>query len=277
VNAAAPIVILGLSVSLVDFRLVLPHFSGGSPYDARLTGVGGSPGGVVTTAFSHPLAIVDRLFAWPHLLDLGLLLVPVLALCLQSALILAAVPQLAFVLLSARFSDGAPWSQNVLPIAPFIFAGAAFALANPRMRKWRAGHVLAASIGCAAFFGPLGPYALPSVYLRHVQAERRAVSLVPPSAAVSVTNHLGAHLAARRYLYVFPVTGTATWIVLDRSDAALPNVKQLKSRHGLELGVMDLPWQPTLMKQEIRKIEGDPRWRPVFSDDGVMVFKRRST
>jgi uncharacterized membrane protein len=273
---AAAIAAVGIAVTFADLHLILPHFSDGSPYQARFSGVGGSVGGAFATAVSHPLRIADRVFSPVHLLGLALLLVPVLAMCFRSVIFLAAAPQLAFVLLSARVTGLAPTSQNILPIVPFIFAGTVYAL-RPRSepRKWEAGHVLVASLACTAFFGPLNPLLLPRASSDRAAAERRAVALVPAGAPVSATNYLGAHLAARSYLGVFPVVGKAKWLVLDRRDAYLPDLKWLRSRHGNAVGVTDLVWQPKLMTAEIRKLEASPRWRRVYSRDGVMVFTRR--
>ena len=174
----------------------------------------------------------------------------------------AAAPQLAFVLLSARVGDIAPGSQNVLAIIPFVFAGAVYALSRNPTSRWRPEHVLVASLGCCLFMGPLNPVLFPSVSLRHVAAERRAVALVPRTAAVSVTNHLGSHLAARRFLYVFPVIGRATWIVVDKQDQDLPDMRWLRTRHGTEVGVVDLPMQPGLMRRELRKLSPRARTLP---------------
>jgi uncharacterized membrane protein len=274
---AAVIAVLGLGVTAFDLRVVLPHFSGGGVYASRLAGVGGSVSGVLTMSVAHPLTIGHRVVGAGHLFGLALLFAPVLFLCFRSVVMVAAAPQLAFVLLSARIADVAPWSQNLLPIVPFVFAGTVYVL-RPRSKtpKWRAGHVLVASLGCAAFFGPLSPWLFPSASLRHVAAERQAVGLVPRSAVVSTTNHLGAHLASRRFLYVFPVLGKATWVVLDEQEPQLPNMEFLRRRHGSAVWTRDLVSQPELMTSEIRRLEADPRWTRVFSSDGVMVFTRRS-
>jgi uncharacterized membrane protein len=272
---ASAIAACGLAVTVVDLQLVLPHFSSGSPYMARFTGVGGSPEGVMAMLLHHPLRVLSRIFEPVHLFGLALLFVPVLGLCFRSSVMLAAAPQLAFVLLSARILDAAPQSQNILPIVPFIFAGAVYAL-HPRSKepKWKPGHVLVASLGCAVFFGPLNPALLPSLSLRHVAAERRAAALVPTGVPVSTTNHIGAHLAARRYVGVFPVVGRATWIVVDRKDDYLPDLKWLRSHHGASVGVTDLVSQPKLMNAEVRKLETSLRWKRVYFSDGVMVFTR---
>ena len=275
--SAVVIAALGTAVTVVDLQVVLPHFSEGSPYQSRFTGVGGSLPGVLKTSIVHPVKIVDRTVGTIRLTGLALVFAPVLGLCFRSSVMLAASPQLAFILLSARAMDAAPSSQNILPIVPFVFAGAVYALrkrsAAPR---WTAGHILVASVGCAAFFSPLNPNLLPftSVSTRHVGAQRQAVALVPASAAVSATNHLGAHLAARRYLYVFPVIGKATWVVIDRSDPFLPDLATLH-RRGNTVGINDLASQPELMKAEIRALEAGSRWNRVYSNDGVMVFRRR--
>jgi uncharacterized membrane protein len=272
---AAVVALCGIAVTFVDLHVVLPHFSDGSPYHSRLAGVGGSPGGVLTTTVLHPLAIVRRVVAPGHLFGLAILSIPVLGLCFRSAVTLAALPQLAFVLLSARVADVAPDSQNLLPVVPFVFAGTVYALSSRSgTARWRAGHVLAASLACGVIFGPF--LVLPHVSSRHVSAERQAVALVPASAAVSTTNYLGAHLAARSHLYVFPVIGKATWVVVDRSDDYLPDLKWLR-RDGMEVGPRDLLWQPKLMKAEIRKLEASPRWMRVYSSDGVMVFRRAAS
>lgn len=273
---AVAIAILGAAVTVVDLHVILPHFSGGSPYGSRLTGVGGSLGGLVKLSVVHPLKIVDRMVGTVHLIGLGLVFVPVLAFCFRSSVMLAAAPQLALVLLSARVSDIAPSSQNMLPIIPFVFAGAVYGLSRQSdPPKWKGGHVLVASVACSAFFGPLNPGLLPltSVAMRHVDAQRQAVTVVPTSAAVSATNHLGAHLAARRYLYVFPIIGKATWIVLDRHDPELPDISTL-GRQGNAVGIRDLLWKPKLMNSEIRKLEASRGWKRVYSRDGVMVFTR---
>ena len=274
---AVAIAVLGTAVTVIDLHVVLPHFSEGSPYESRFTGLGGSVGGVLKTSVVHPVRIVDRTVGTVRLIGLALIFVPVLGLCFRSSVMLAAAPQLAFISLSARATDVAPSSQNILPIVPFVFAGAVYALrTRSAAPRWKADHVLVASVGCAAFFSPLNPNLLPftSLSTRHVAAQRRAVALVPASAAVSATNHLGAHLAARHYLYVFPVIGKATWVVIDRSDPVLPNPATLH-RRGNAVGVNDLVSQPKLMRAEIRALEASSRWNRVYSNDGVMVFRRR--
>src|SRR5262249_35030173 len=148
-----------------------------------------------------------------------ILLLPVLGLALLSPLLLAALPQAILLTLSGNKYDWAYDTQNVLLIVPFIYAGTALALAK-RKRWIRPEHVFTLSLILGLIFGPSlvpnGPSA------PQLNAERHAVSMIPGDASVAATNSLGSHLAARRYLYVFPDVAKADWVVVDTSDAYLP-------------------------------------------------------
>jgi LmbE family N-acetylglucosaminyl deacetylase len=109
----------------------------------------------------------------------------------------------------------------------------------------------------------------------HVAAARHAVALVPASAAVSTTNHLGAHLATRRHLYVFPVIRSATWVVADAKDPYMPDLRWLRTRRGIGVGTRDLYFQPNVMRRILRKLNESPVWTRVFTQDGISVFSRR--
>jgi uncharacterized membrane protein len=270
----------GFLVSAVDFGLVIRHFSGGSPYSGRFEGAGGSLTDILRNVLTDPARVTSAI----RLSDLlGLLLVlPVLAFCFGSSLTLVAAPQVALLLLSDRVADWFVAGQNVLPIIPFVYAGTVFALARaqraaaPRRARIAAGHVLAASIAVALTIGPAAPFDKHLPSSSRVSAEREAVRLVPANARVSVTNHLGSQLAARRYLYVFPVVQDANWVVVDEGDNFLPPRGTSARKRGLVVGVHDLYWQPGLMKSSIRRLQRSPDWHQVYDQHGVYVFARRS-
>ncbi|MFL5963908.1 MAG: DUF2079 domain-containing protein [Gaiellaceae bacterium] len=273
------IAFMGLLVSALDFDVVLKHFSGGSPYAGRFTAVGASSAGLLDNLFSHPLTILGAV--QPTDLVGLILVVPVLGLCLRSPLLFAAFPQVAILVLSDRVADWNFATQNVLPIIPFVYAGTVLALSSSTRRSRGRGpriparHVLAASIVIAiSFWLSLGRPDLPS--WSRVTAERHAVSLVPADAKVSTTNHLGSHLAARRYLYVFPVLRNADWVVIDSGDNNLPDVGHLQHRSGIGVGVHDLYWQPRLMQRELKKLERSPQWKLVYRRSNVYVFARKA-
>jgi uncharacterized membrane protein len=270
---------VGLLVSALDFGVILRHFSGGSPYSGRYAAVGGSVTGILQNLFTHPAVFVHGVQAWDLL---GLLLVlPVLGICFGSGLTLVAAPQVAMLLLSDRTGDWYFAAQNVLTIIPFVYAGTVLALARfARVSEGRrprvvAGHVLAASIAMAVTLGPFNPVGKHLPSSSRLAAERHAVSLVPADARVSVTNHLGSHLAARRYLYVFPVVKAADWVVVDSADDNLPDMGYLQHRTGITVGTRDLYRQPQLMRRELKALERSPHWKLAYQSDNVYVFTRK--
>ncbi len=266
----------GFAVSAIDFEVVLRHFSGGSPYEARF---GGTPSGIVRDLFTHPLRVASQINA--HDLLGVLLAVPVLGFCFGSSIMLAAIPQLALLLLSRRSNDWSWFGANVLPLIPFIYAATVFTLARRAetgARKNRAlvsSPVLASSLVVFITVGPVGvPRAGALFPIRAASAKQQAVNLIPASARVSATNHLAVPLAARRFLFVFPVLRDANWVILDVYDRSLPNMSYIHRRTGVDFDVNDLSWQPRLMRRELRILEHGPRWHLVYQRQSIYVFKR---
>jgi uncharacterized membrane protein len=275
IREGATIAAFGALVSAVDFGIVLHHYSHGSPYYGRYQGVGGSFTGIVEKLFTHPLGFAGHLVGWADLLGIAFLVAPVLGLCFGSSIVLAAIPQVALLMLSDRTSDIDFSGQTVLPLIPFIYVGAVLALERHRSSgKWKAAHVLVSSIAIAAFLGPLNPliHGLPD--RAKVAAEQRAVELVPADAAVAATNRLGAHLAERRRLNVFPVLHGADWVLVDATDTFLPDMGWLRGRTGITVGNRDLYDQPKLMQRVVRRLNASPAWARIFTSHGISVFKR---
>ena len=74
---------------------------------------------------------------------------------------------------------------------------------------------------------------------------------------VSATNRLGAHLSARERIFSFPVLREADWVVVD--ERRLTFLDSLK---------------PGRARPPSAALRRDPRWRLVFAEDGVLVFRR---
>jgi uncharacterized membrane protein len=274
----------GFAASAVDVLVVLRHFSGGSPYSARL---GGSPGGILRELFTHPLTLAHQINA--HDL-LGLLpAVPVLGLCFGSTILLAASPQIVLLLLSRRSADWSWFSGNMLLLLPFIYSATVYTLARLRRRsadkepRFVAGQVLMASLAIALVLGPLGFLGGRVVVLGAIDTyrspafdvERRAVGLVPAGARVSATNHIALPLSARRYIYVFPVVSKADWVVVDSRDDWLPDIRYIEHHSGINFSVNDLYQQPALMRRELNRLEHSPHWQVMLERDHIYVFRRR--
>jgi hypothetical protein len=93
----------------------------------------------------------------------------------------------------------------------------------------------------------------------HDRIADRAVNLIPDGDVVSATNSLGAHLSARKRFLSFPYFEDARWIAADETQP----------------GYADR-WDPLATAKGIARVRRNPHWRLVFSEDGVLVFKRIS-
>lgn len=281
VSRGLAIAAAGALVTILDFAVVLPHFAAGSPYNGRYAAVGGSFSGIAENLVRHPLTLARAVHIW-DLSALIYLLIPVFGICLRSSLTWCALPQVALLVL-ANGSDWDPMAQNALPLIPFIYMGTVLALApkgSARRLRFNAGHVLFATTLVALLIvgsgisGPLRPFDKHVPSSTYLAAERHAVALVPANAAVSATNHLGAHLAERRHLYVFPVISKANWVVVESRDNWLPHLDWLRTRKGIAVGAHDLYRQPGLMRGTLRTLELSARWTTVFQSEGISVFRR---
>ena len=92
----------------------------------------------------------------------------------------------------------------------------------------------------------------------HDRVAARALRLVPPRAAVSATNTLGAHLSARKRIFSFPVLEEARWIAVDERRPSYRDEAVAPGRFALALS----------------RVRADPRWKVVFDEDGVLVLRR---
>jgi uncharacterized membrane protein len=271
-GAGLAIAAVGVGWTIVAIRVVIPHYRGGasSPFYAHYEAIGGSPEGILRTALTDPTTIVSALTSVDDLAYVFSLAAPLAAAFFLAPLILvAALPQLAANMLSARDYFVDPRAHYLAAIVPFLFAATVFGLkrvpSNSRTRV--AALLLGLSVACTVLLGPWpGAPAKPDRYEEqrpdlHLAALREAVSLVPDGAAVSATNLAGSRLSARRYFYSVPVVGRAEWVVVDESDSSLPDIG-----HGVR--------SPARLQRFVEEIEADSSWRTVLDRSGVLVFRR---
>jgi hypothetical protein len=158
-------------------------------------------------------------------------------------------------------------------VIPFLIAATVLGisrLTRPR-QVLGATVVLVGSIVMTLWIGPLPGALAPAdiwyqepVPPQHVAALREGIALVPDDVPVSATNKAGSHLSARRYIYSVPVVGRAEWMLLDSRDPWLiADPGQLAPRD-----------RPDVLRAFVQRIERDPAWEPIFSKDGVLVFRR---
>jgi len=272
-KAGAVIAVTAVTWVAIALAVVVPAFSGGaSVFYSAYSQVGSSPEGVVRTAVTDPLRILAEATQGGDLLYLFLLAVPVGGLfVLAPGLAAVALPQLAANLLADVRWTTDPHSHYIAAVVPFLFASICLGLSRVSEKGRFRGALLVLTLCVAATLmagpwpgapgnpvwhtsgGPVSP--------AHVRALREAVSLVPDGAAVSSTGRVGAQLASRRYLYSVPVIRRATWIVLDSTDAWMP---QAVAGHS----------DPKRLGAFRSAVEHNPAWRRVFAKDGVLVFRK---
>jgi uncharacterized membrane protein len=267
----ATVAVLGVAWSAIAIAVVIPHFhtAGESDFYGRYSEVGGSAAGIVKTAFTDPVRILDAAFSTRDLRYLLELVAPLAALCLLAPLaLIAAVPELAINLLSATQTQTSVHFHYTAGLIPPLVIAAV--LGAKRLRR-RAVPVAIAVVVAAV----LGNYRLgPITGWRHVpggahfqataarvtdhdRIAERALALIPKTAVVSATNTLGAHLSARRRVLSFPFVQDATWIAADETQP----------------GYADR-YAPLPTAIQLATLRRNPDWRLVFEQDGVLVFNR---
>lgn len=251
--------------------VVIPHYNAGAGSDfyARYGEVGGSAGGIVKTASTHPLRIVEAAFTdrdLHYLLDLA---APLAALSLLSPLVLvAALPELAINLLSSAPTQTSIHFHYTAGLIPtFVIAAV---LGAKRLSRWA--FAVATLVVLAALIGNyrLGPIpgwrhvpggqqfqATAQRVTAHDRIAERALKLIPTDATVSATNTLGAHLSARRRFLSFPFVEDATWIAADETQP----------------GYADR-YAPIPTATLLAALRRNPDWQLVFEEDGILVFRR---
>jgi uncharacterized membrane protein len=256
---------LGLTATLVDFLVIIPHFSpsGSNPFEHRYAAVGGTPGGIVHTLLTHPGTLIATATGSGKPQFLLLMLLPVGALCLlEPLLLLGAVPDIAIDLLSSKPQQTMIGYQYTAGIVPFVIAAAVLGAARLKTRVAPArvaAYMVVFTAVLAAGHTPLTtayqqlPAARGSNPLR--EAKAHALSLVPAGVPVSATNRLGGYLSNRRYISIFPSLGKAEWAVVDRNDPDYGIAGN--STAGLQ------------------RLQASPDWSVVYASHGLTVFRKR--
>jgi uncharacterized membrane protein len=262
-SVGAAILAAGLALTLVNFLVVIPHFSptGANPFAGRYAAVGGSLGGMAHTLVTHPTAFVTEAATWHKLKYLGFVAGPLLAFwLLEPLLVVGALPDLVVNLLSGKPEQTSIVFQYSAGIGAFLVAAAVLGAA--RIRRWAvfaAAAVVVAAAVLAYIQTPLRRSAR-DIAEAHASnpvhaAKAHALSLVPAGVPVSATNKLAGYLSERRIVYVFPHIGSARWLVLENDD-------QTYGPREADLAAL-------------AKVEASPRWRTVYSAQGVVVLRKR--
>jgi len=273
----AAIAALGLVVTAISVQVVMPHFNAGasSRFYERYGALGGSPGEVVATAFTHPGRLFSAAFDHEGLHYLIDLLLPLALLFAAAPLALvAAVPELSLNLLSATHTQGSIHHHYTAGLIPPLIVASVLGAGRLAGGRRERGVMLSAAAVAVAVVANYALGAIPlwrelpggesyQAYATHISTHDRvvdrALDRISGNAVVSATNSLGSHLSARRRFLSFPHVEDAEWIAADETQP----------------GYADR-WDPLATAQGLARLRRNPQWRLVFSEDGVLVFKRAS-
>jgi uncharacterized membrane protein len=269
-SAGGAIVALGVAWAAVATSVIIPHFNHGQSSDfyTRYSEVGGSPGGIVKTAFLHPGRLVQAAFTNRDLHYVLQLTWPLAFVCLLAPLVLvAALPELAINLLSAvPTQTSIHFHYTAGLIAPLI---AAAVFGAQRLRRPLLVATAAVAVALVGNYR-LGPFpawqhvpggqtfqATAGHVTTHDRIAARALRLIPTNAVVAATNSLGAHLSARTRFLSFPFLEDAAWVAADETQPGYGD-----------------RFAPMLTALDLVSLRTSPEWKLVFEDDGVLVFRR---
>jgi uncharacterized membrane protein len=273
----AAVATIGVAAAGFAIGVVVPHFNEGaqSAFYGRYEEVGGSAGGIAKTAVTEPQTLVGVAFDERGLRYLVDLLLPLLGFPLAAPLaLIPAVPELAINLLSATRTQTSIHFHYTAAEVAILFAAAVLG-AKWIVRRTRIRPVtLATAVAGAAL---VSNYVLGTIPLwrhfpggetlqarghevsEHDRIARRALRLIPAHEVVTASNSLGAHLSARRRVLSFPYVFDARWIAVDETKP----------------GYADRV-APLAHARRVAQLRRNPSWRLVFSEDGVLVFRRRN-
>jgi uncharacterized membrane protein len=269
--AGAAIAAAGTAWAAIAIAIVIPHYNAGAESDfyGRYSEVGGSAGGILKTALTHPGRIAHAAFSSRDLHYLWQLVAPLAGLCLLSPIVLiAALPELAINLLSATTTQTSiHFHYTAGLIAPLVIAAVFGAARFPRYSVPLGMVVVTTGLLANVHLGPIPGWrhvpggqqfqATAARVTDHDRVAERALGRIPNNAVVSATNTLGAHLSARRRVLSFPFLEDATWIAADETQPGYAD------RYAPLPTAVQLLW-----------LRRNPDWRLVFEEDGILVFRR---
>jgi uncharacterized membrane protein len=271
--AGSVIAALGGLWAAIAIGVVIPHYNAGAESDfyGRYSEVGGSAGGILKTAVTHPLRILDAAFSSRDVHYLLQLVTPLAGLCLLAPLVLvAAFPELALNLLSSTTTQTSIHFHYTAGLIPPLVIASIFGAKRIGRRAVPVAMlvVLAALVGNYRL-GPIPGWrhvpggqqfqATAQHVSEHDRIAERALKLIPTRAVVSATNTLGGHLSARPRVLSFPFLEDATWVAADETQP----------------GYADR-YAPLPTATQLAALRRNAEWRLVFEQDGILIFRRRA-
>jgi len=257
--------LIGLSWSVINFFVIIPHYSGDvSPYLAFFLSDGLEPSGQAFATdlmgFSNLIRVASRFLLYN--LNLGL---PLLFLYwLQWPSVIASLPLLVVNSLSHKTVMILPsQSHYSLTILPWLLVGTVDGLlvVHRWLSKRYAGlgyAVLPLVISVLASHITAGYTPLNSSFVWPRRTEQNAtayevLAAIPENAPASLDMHLAAHAAQREILRIFPDLRDVEWVALNAWYGGYP--------YGMQPSV----WH---------SLFSNPLWETVRAEDGLILLHR---
>lgn len=219
-----------LSVFLIAYAIPhahqAPHF-----VLNNYTDYGEGTNGVITGILTHPIQVLQSLADTERLGFLWQIFSPLSIFTLFAPFFLIFMgPELLGYLISENINMHQLYYQYTATLTPFVFISAiyGFRFIEQKIPAKMYKQVLLFALFLVGFFysyrySPF-PYSRePQVdmfasFSPEKQAMRAYLSLIPQTASVSATNNLGAHLANREHIYIYPLGyDIADYVVLDKA------------------------------------------------------------
>ncbi len=271
----AAIAAIGVGLTAISIGVVMPHFNQGasSQFYERYGALGESPRDILGTMLTHPGRVLETAFHRAGAHYLMHLLIPLAFLFVGAPVVLiAAIPELGLNLLSSNHHQSSihhHYTAGLIP--PLVAASILGAERLTRGRERARGRVAVGAVAVMLIAnywlgaiplwrdlpGGQGFQAYASHVSTHDRVADNALELIPEDAVVSATNSLGAKLSARRRFLSFPYVQDAQWIAADETQP----------------GYADR-WDPLATATGLARVRRNPNWSLVFSEDGVLVFRR---
>jgi uncharacterized membrane protein len=259
------IAVLGTAWTLVAIAVVIPAAGDdGSDFYGRYDEVGGSPLGILETALSDPVRLIEVAFDERGLEYLAELVLPLAALPLLSpGLLVVALPELAVNLLSSTVTQTSihfHYTAGAVPglVAASVLGASRLARTRPSLRVPLGAVAVAGALVATLLLGPIPDRLDKYERGEHDRVAADALEVIPHEDPVSATNTLGAHLSERRRVFSYPLLGNARWIAVDEQRPSLGD--RLNPPGG---------------RARIAALRRNAAWQVVFDRDGILVLRRR--
>ena len=271
------LICLGIGWLLLMTAYVMPALGGGAyRHTVQFSDVGGSASNVLQTAVTDPVKVVQVLLSTAKLQALVRVFAPlaILPLLAVSEIVLW-LPAVLFLLMSSAAIAGSLSGWYVAPLLPILWMSIALAVGRLAARQARlamAALILASVVGFLLWSPfPGGQAFVPAAYAvdQHMQIGHDMLATIPAGEALATQNGLGAHVAARQQLYLFP------WFDWNNPPSAIMLDEKAPTTYPLTANELQTAIRQLQMEPAVQtKSEGDGYY--VFSILPAVSFPRQS-